>query len=264
MTAPRKYWGQHFLKDKNIINDILVAVAPKASDTILEIGPGRGALTQCLLDSGARVIAIEIDTDLSDRLGRRFANNPNLQLINADALHFSYDSLEIKPGMAWRAVANLPYNIGIPLVFKLLNLKKPLVDMHLMLQREVAQRICATTGGKAYGRLSLNVQSLCRSTLAMFDIAPIAFSPPPKVHSTFIQLISGNNPLDAKQQLWFEYLVRTAFNGRRKTLGNTLKSCLNPELWEALAINPKQRPQQTTPQQYQQMARRLATTGSPP
>ena len=207
---------------------------PRAEDALLEIGPGRGALTRCLHDSVDRYTAIEIDRDLIPGLRRRF---PGIELINADALAFDFNAH--CQSRQWRLVGNLPYNITSTLLFKLIGTSAQVQDMHFMVQREVAERLAAPPGTKARGRLSVGIQHRF-SVEALFDVPPDSFAPPPKVFSTVVRLTPHPAATHATVPEGFEDVVRLAFTARRKRLGNALKPLgLN---WAALGIDERLRP----------------------
>lgn len=206
----------------------------RAEDRLLEIGPGRGALTGNLHGSVDRYAAIEIDRDLIPSLRKRF---PRIELFNADALTFDFNAH--CQGRPWRLVGNLPYNIASALLFKLIASAERIQDMHFMLQREVAERLAAEPGSKARGRLSVGIQH--RFVVeALFDVPPESFAPPPKVFSTVVRLTP--HPVAAHQAApeQLESVVRLAFAARRKRLGNALKP-LGLD-WSALGIDERLRP----------------------
>ena len=206
----------------------------RAQDKLLEIGPGRGALTNNLYGSIDRYAAIEIDRDLIPGLRKRF---PRIELFNADALTFDFNAH--CRGRPWRLVGNLPYNIASALLFKLIASAERIQDMHFMLQREVAQRLAAEPGSKARGRLSVGIQHRF-AVEALFDVPPESFAPPPKVFSTVVRLTP--HPAAAHQQApeQLDAVVRLAFAARRKRLGNALKP-LGLD-WSALGIDKRLRP----------------------
>ena len=207
---------------------------PRAEDALLEIGPGRGALTRCLHGSVDRYTAIEIDRDLIPGLRRRF---PGIELVNADALAFDFNAH--CQGRRWRLVGNLPYNIASTLLFKLIASAAHIQDMHFMLQREVAERLAAGPSTKARGRLSVGIQHRF-AVEPLFDVPPQSFAPPPKVFSTVVRLTPhpAAAPSAAPERL--EAVVRLAFAARRKRLGNALKP-LGLD-WTALGIDERLRP----------------------
>ena len=174
----RKRFGQHFLHDGNIIDKILRAIGINEGDKLLEIGPGRGALTLPLLKQCKKLVAVELDRDLVSVLNQAASDIGDLQLINADILNFEIK--DISANSPYRVVGNLPYNISTPLMFHLLESIECIKDMHFMVQKEVAQRIVAKVGDKHYGRLSVMMQQQCDCQY-LFDVAPGCFTPPPKV-----------------------------------------------------------------------------------
>ena len=184
--SPKRRFGQNFLVDKNVVNRILDAVQPKPDETIIEIGPGRGALTGRLLETGARVIAIEFDRDLVPQLREQFTGYANLTLIEADALTVDFCRL-VQPASAARVVANLPYNIGTAILQRLIEQRVCITEMFVMLQREVAERITATTDSPERGYFSVFVEAYCEAE-KLFDVPARAFRPVPKVVSTVVHL----------------------------------------------------------------------------
>ena len=177
--TPRKRFGQNFLRDESVIEAIARAVAPRAEDHLVEIGPGEGALTQALVESGCKLDAIELDRDLRTRLLAAFSTYPGFTLHSADALKFDFAALADQK-RTLRIVGNLPYNISTPLIFHLLDQAELVADMHFMLQLEVVERLAATPGSKDWGRLSVMTQFQCEVE-HLFDVPPEAFYPPPKV-----------------------------------------------------------------------------------
>ena len=206
----------------------------RAKDALLEIGPGRGALTRCLHDSVERYAAIEIDRDLILGLRSRF---PGIELFNADALAFDFNAY--CKGRPWRLVGNLPYNIASALLFKLIASTEHIQDMHFMLQREVAERLAAEPGSKARGRLSVGIQHRF-AVEPLFDVPPESFAPPPKVFSTVVRLTPRPAAAESATPERLEAVVRLAFASRRKRLGNALKP-LGLD-WAALGIDERLRP----------------------
>lgn len=230
----RKYFGQHFLHDQNVIGKILVAIDPQPGDHIVEIGPGHGALTRPLLDKVARLSAIEIDRDLAARL-RAEIDDPKFRLIECDALKFDFGSLD---GAPLRLVGNLPYNISTPLLFHVLKVAERFKDLTVMLQKEVVQRICAAPGNRTYGRLSVAIGARCRVE-PLFDIRPGSFTPPPQVMSAMLRLIpapSIRGTINDEQR--FNRVVTQAFSMRRKRLSNALKGLMTPTDLETCGVDP--------------------------
>jgi len=222
---PRKRFGQHFLRDRSVIHRLVAAIAPRPGEPLVEIGPGRGALTDALLEAGAEVQAIEIDRDLAALLRLRHAHNPGFSLQEGDALRFDYRQLQTSAARL-RLVGNLPYNLSTPLLFALLGQRDCIADMHFMLQKEVVERLAAEPGCKAYGRLSVMVQYHCEVE-ALFAVPPTAFVPPPRVESAVVRLRPRAAAAPAAADLGqFERLVNQCFQQRRKTLRNCLKALL--------------------------------------
>jgi len=207
-----------------VIERILAAIEPRSTDRILEIGPGRGALTAPLLERVDKLYAVEVDRDLADVLAPRLSEHPGFELHRADILTFDLEGV-LGP-RSLRVVGNLPYNISTPVLFRMLSFSTHLRDMHFMLQREVVARMAEPPGSKLYGRLSVMVQARARVQL-LFDVAPGAFAPPPKVWSTVVRLIPYRHPATADIPMTFlEGIVARAFAQRRKTLRNSLRSLL--------------------------------------
>jgi 16S rRNA (adenine1518-N6/adenine1519-N6)-dimethyltransferase len=213
---PRKRFGQHFLVDDGVTARIVAAVQPRPGETLVEIGPGLGALTQPLLERAGALTVVELDRDLAARLAR----NPRLTVIQGDALNIDFAALAAAAGTPLRLVGNLPYNISTPLLFHLLGAADRLADLHFMLQKEVVDRMAAEPGGKDYGRLSVMLQWRCHIE-ALFDVPPTAFDPPPRVESAVVRLVPWPQPaaVDARR---LGELVTVAFSQRRKILRHTL------------------------------------------
>ena len=236
---PRKRFGQHFLHDRHVIGRIVAALAPRAEDHIVEIGPGQGALTRELATHTAHFDAVELDRDLLAHLQSAIPSG-KLTLHSADALKFDFCRL-MQEGRRLRLIGNLPYNISTPLLFHLLDQAGCIEDMLFMLQKEVVQRLAASPGGKDYGRLSVMIQYRCQVE-KLFDVAPGAFTPPPKVDSAVVRLTPhATPPVAVNDEARFSQVVRAAFASRRKTLRNNLKGLLSAEQLLALGIDPVRR-----------------------
>lgn len=222
MRAKRSL-GQNFLVKSHYSERIVASVRPQTDETIIEIGPGQGALTELLVASGARVVAIELDRELAPMLVREFAASANFRLIEADALEIDFCEI-IAPAATARVVANLPYNISTPILQRLIQHRHCLSEMTLMLQREVVERIIAPPGGKECGYLSVFVQFYCEAE-KLFDIPPGAFKPVPKVVSSVVRLKVRPRPGAevSDEELLFE-LTKTLFAQRRKTIYNNLRA----------------------------------------
>jgi 16S rRNA (adenine1518-N6/adenine1519-N6)-dimethyltransferase len=246
----KKHFGQHFLHDKVLIDQLITYIQPKKNDLMLEIGPGSGALTMPLLSHLEKLYAVEVDRDCVSLLSKQW-DASRLEIFQQDVLTFSLE--QIKQDRLIRVVGNLPYNISTPLLFHLYQQNERVVDFHVMVQREVAQRICATENDKAYGRLSVMSQYYCDPTW-LCDIAPISFIPPPQVDSTFIRL-EPKRDRDQSIEKTLAQVVASAFNQRRKTLSNSLKALLTPDDFESLGLDKKARAENLPPQSYGDIAR---------
>jgi len=217
----RKRFGQNFLTDQKIIDQIIATIAPKHDDNILEIGPGQGAMTLPLLERVDKLSVIEIDRDLIEIL--ESYNKSNLVIHQGDALNFDLD--QFNPPI--RVVGNLPYNISSPILFHLLENRDKVVDMTFMLQKEVVERMSATHGSKIYGRLSVMMQAFFEVEL-IFVVPPESFDPAPKVDSAIVYLTPLKVCKVDNIEI-FEQMVKAAFAHRRKTLRNCLKSLLTQD-----------------------------------
>lgn len=259
---PRKRFGQNFLHDPAVVRRIVSIVDPKPDERLVEIGPGRGALTGSLLRAAGRLDAIELDRDLIEPLSRQCAGFGELTIHNADALHF--DLCTLHPGERLRLVGNLPYNVSTPLLFRLLEQSDCIADMHFMLQKEVVERIAASPGSKVYGRLSVMIQSHCRAE-PLFHIGPGAFTPAPKVESGFLRL-TPLRPLTAPilDQAFLSQLVARAFGQRRKTLRNSLQGLADVPLLQSLGLNPGQRAEELSVETFVQLANAACKSQTPP
>jgi len=229
----RKRFGQNFLRDGQVVERMLAALAPARDDAVLEVGPGLGALTWPLLERLDTLTVVELDRDLIARLEARAA--PGLRVVAGDVL--GVDLAALHPGRALRVVGNLPYNIGTPLVLRLVDVHEAVADVHVMLQREVVDRLAAVPGTRAYGRLSVLVQSVF-DVAPLFAVPPGAFEPPPKVHSAVCRLVPrAGAPTPAALEA-LSRATRLAFAGKRKTLRNNLRGHLEPDAIAALDIDP--------------------------
>lgn len=252
---PRKRFGQNFLHDRTVIARILAVIQPKPGDNLVEIGPGQGAISQGLLEATGRLVAVELDRDLLTNLKTKLQPLGDFELHNADALRFDFRPLAERGPL--RVVGNLPYNISTPLLFHLLELGSLVRDMHLMLQKEVVERMAADPGGKDYGRLSVILQAQAE-VMPLFDVAPGAFWPVPKVDSSFVRIMPFAEPRYAiASDDDFSRLVTAAFSQRRKTLANCLKGLLDAETIQSLGIDPRARAEILSVSEFVKLANTL-------
>jgi 16S rRNA (adenine1518-N6/adenine1519-N6)-dimethyltransferase len=257
--VPRKRFGQHFLHSADTIGKIVAAVGARGGETIVEIGPGRGAITGALASSGASVHAVEFDRDLVPWLRERYGSLHNVHIHEADALRFDYAML----GKPLRIVGNLPYNISTPLLFRMLEFATSVSDLHFMLQKEVIDRITASPGSGAYGRLTIMLGCRMHSE-QLFDVPPTAFRPPPKVTSSFVRLWPRDaDDLPIGDAALMSRVVAQAFSQRRKTLRNALKGTATAEDLESLDIDPASRPEEVPVASWVALANRLSANADP-
>ena len=247
----RKRFGQHFL-EKAWVEKLVVATAPSPTDTFLEIGPGRGALTKSLAPRVNQIVAVEIDRDLVEVLTR--AALPNVRVTAGDFLDVDLDALLANVGLPVRVIGNLPYNVSSPILFKLLEAAdegRRFADATLMLQKEVADRLAAKPGTKPYGGLAVQV-ALVADVDRLLTLPPGAFRPPPKVTSAVVRLRFRPASVDVGDHRTFERVVRGIFLQRRKTLVNAFRSVAatfgrNPEqVIDSAGLDPSRRPEQLT------------------
>jgi 16S rRNA (adenine1518-N6/adenine1519-N6)-dimethyltransferase len=220
---PSKRLGQHFLRDQRTIHRIIEALAPKPEETIVEIGPGTGALTSVLVERAGRLIAVEFDNKLTPLLTERFGSFPNFKLLMADALTVNFCD-EILPARTARLVANLPYNISTAILQRLIAQRACFEEMVLMLQREVVERVLARAGTSDRGFISVLVEAYCEAE-KLFDVAPGAFRPPPKVWSSVMRVKFRpriNAEVSDEGLLW--ETVSAGFAQKRKTILNNLRN----------------------------------------
>lgn len=235
----KKQFGQNFLNNGRIIDQIVASIRPLKTDHMIEIGPGEAALTAPLLEVVKRMDIIEIDNDLIAPLKIRFASKPAFHLHHTDALKFDYASLlQHEPEQPLRVVGNLPYNISSPLLFHLLTFSDHILDMHFMLQKEVVDRMTAQPGSRTFGRLSVMIQYACE-TEYLFTVGPENFTPPPKVDSAIVRLKPHPcKPFLAINEVDFALLVKQSFSQKRKTIRNNLKGLLHREQIKSCGVCP--------------------------
>ena len=240
-----KRFGQHFLTDQVTLDAIAAAVAPESTDTVIEIGPGRGVLTDLLASFPNDLIAIEIDHLLSEHLRERYADNPRVRILEKDVLAVEVGSLVNGPFVI---VGNVPYYITTPILFHVLRAPLPRHAVFLV-QREVADRIVSNPGSKEYGALTVNVQAISNAEIIR-RVPPGAFKPPPKVDSAVIRITPRADPLITVDEVDpFRRFVQSLFAMRRKQIGNVLRSVTDrsSEILASLGIDSKARPETLSP-----------------
>ena len=255
MHAARKRFGQHFLHDPGVIARIVAAIDPRPGERLVEIGPGLGAITLPLLARVPELHAVEIDRDAIRHLRAATGESPSLHLHEADVLEFDLAGLD--DGRGLRVVGNLPYNISTPLLFRLIEQRQHVRDMHFMLQKEVVDRMAAAPDTEHYGRLPVMLAPWLRIE-PLFDIGPGAFRPPPRVTSTFVRLAPHAEPLRIEQPRCYANVVAAAFSQRRKTLRNALKAILSQEEIRAAGIDPGARAETVPAAGFAALAAQLA------
>lgn len=218
----KRRFGQNFLVDNHVVDRIIAAVNPQPGETIMEIGPGRGALTKRLVQSNAHVVAIELDRELAPRLRDEFREHENFVLVEADALQTNFCEA-IQPAHSARVVANLPYNVGTAVLQRLIEQRNCISEMILMLQSEVADRVTAAADSLARGYLSVFVEAYCEAE-RLFDVSPQAFRPVPKVVSTVVRLrVRETMAADVRDENLLWQVVSAGFAHPRKTILNNLR-----------------------------------------
>ncbi len=252
---PKKHLGQHFLQDPGVISKIIQTADVNKEDVIVEIGPGRGALTFRLAEMASEVIAIEIDHSIVESLNERAASYPNLSIVEADALRFHYHEI----GTRFKVVANLPYYISTPILFRLIELSDMVTSMTIMLQKEVAKRVVAAPDSKDYGILSIAVQFYAVPEIA-FNISRKSFYPEPKVDSSVLKIVPRERvAVDVRNEGLFWGLIKSAFYYRRKTLLNSLSLSghskeIIKNVLEFAGIDQNKRPEQVSMEEWGKIA----------
>ena len=250
---PRKRFGQHFLVDRAIVDAIVEAIAPREGETLIEIGPGLGALTEPLLAKIDRLHVVEIDRDLIAHW-HSHRDAARVTVHASDALAFDFGAL----GNALRIVGNLPYNISTPLLFHLADFAAQVRDMHFMLQKEVIERMVAAPGDSARGRLSVMLQARYRMDW-LLDVPPESFDPPPKVDSAVVRMIplAASERVDRAAPAAFSRVVAAAFGQRRKMLRNTLRGLIDAEALQGLGVDPQARAEELSVDEFAAIAAAL-------
>ena len=259
----RKRFGQNFLHDTHVIQNIVAAICPQKDQFLLEIGPGLGALTEPVAEQIDRLTVLELDRDLAERLRHHPFLHQKLNVIETDAMLFDFAQLYASEKLAEeqqkiRVFGNLPYNISTPLMFHLFKFCDIIQDMHFMLQKEVVKRLCAAPNSKAYGRLTIMTQYFCQ-VMPVLEVPPSAFKPAPKVDSAVVRLIPHQQlPHAVKDLYWLNRVTAQAFNQRRKTLRNALSTLISPENLTALSIDLNARAENLSIADYARLADWLA------
>ncbi|MDP3858532.1 MAG: 16S rRNA (adenine(1518)-N(6)/adenine(1519)-N(6))-dimethyltransferase RsmA [Stagnimonas sp.] len=258
MSAHRakKHFGQHFLHDQGVIERILRALNPQPGETLVEIGPGLGALTVPLVARVPALTVVELDRDVLAPLRAACgAHAERLTVIQADALTVDFAALAPAGGKL-RLVGNLPYNISTPLLFHLLRHADAIQDMHFMLQKEVVDRMCAAPDSDDYGRLTVTLAARadCHS---LFRVGPGSFDPPPKVDSAVVRVLPRPAPFPLDDLARYDRVVTAAFSQRRKTLSNALKAVMPAEAIRAAGIDPGLRAEALPPEAFGRLAQQI-------
>lgn len=254
----RKRFGQNFLQDAFVIDQIVASIAPTDDATMLEIGPGLGALTEPVCERIEQLHVVELDKDLVKRLETHPFIQNKLNIHFADALKFDFS--QVITDKPLKVFGNLPYNISTPLMFHLFSFAEHIQDMHFMLQKEVVLRLAAGPGHKNYGRLSVMAQYYCQ-VMPVLEVPPHAFVPPPKVDSAVVRLVPHKTPpvtLNSIDDL--ARVTAEAFNQRRKTIRNSLKNSISSEQLTALGINPELRAENLSLADFALIANNLSET----
>lgn len=258
----RKRFGQNFLNDEQVIQDIVLAIAPLPQQNLVEIGPGLAALTQPVAEKSGHLHVVELDRDLAQRLEQHPQLKNLLTVHRSDALQFDFRALATSLNGSLRVFGNLPYNISTPLIFHLLQTLDVIDDMYFMLQKEVVERMAAAPGSKAFGKLSVMVQQ-CADVTPLLEVPPEAFTPAPKVDSAVVRLQpyqQAPHPVLSRKML--NKVCHTAFNQRRKTLRNNLKTLLDETALIELGINPTARPETLAVADFVHIANYLSLQGA--
>lgn len=247
----RKRFGQNFLTDKQVLSDIIDAIAPRQGETMVEIGPGLAAMTALLLKQLDHMHVVELDRDLVTRLEKAYPRE-RLTVHSGDALKFDFGAIPVAEGQKLRVVGNLPYNISSPLLFHLADFAHLIEDQHFMLQKEVVERMVAEPGSKTYGRLSVMLQWRYDMSL-MFIVPPTAFDPPPQVESAIVRMVPVKQqlPCDGKR---LEAVVAKAFSQRRKVIRNCVAGMFTEAQLVEAGIDPSVRPEAVSLTQYVALA----------
>lgn len=258
----RKRFGQNFLNDENVIENIVAAIQPKKDQALVEIGPGLAALTLPVSQYVDHLTVIEIDRDLATRLLENPFLKDKVNVIQQDAMTVDFTALANQMNQPLRVFGNLPYNISTPLMFHLFQFTHAICDMHFMLQKEVVNRLVAAPNSKAYGRLSVMAQYYCQ-IIPVLEVPPYAFKPAPKVDSAVVKLIPHKSlPHPVNDVRALSRITTEAFNQRRKTIRNSLSNIFSAESLTNLGIDLDARAENLSVQQYCQLANAYSKTYS--
>ena len=259
-----KRFGQHFLKDRSVLARIADALELTGTETVLEIGPGRGALTELLLERAGRVVAVEIDRALADLLRTRWGRDPRFTLVERDGLPVRHADVA---GEDFVLAGNVPYYITTPILFHALERPRARRAVYLV-QKEVAERVVAPPGGKAYGALSVNVQAIATGEL-LFKVPPGAFAPPPKVDSAVLRVTPLAEPVvSPAEEQGFSAFVQEVFGLRRKQLRRVVRTVAHLDAEEGDAVvaraglDPEARPEVLSPREFVGLYRALKRVGA--
>ncbi len=262
---PRKKLGQHFLVDPNILNKVVRTARVGKEDVVLEVGPGLGQMTVALSRQAKKVIAVEIDERLAAVLKQKLEDLPNVEVIRDDILEVDFKLLFKRETRPIKVVANLPYQISTPLLFRFIESKEIFSVLTLMLQKEVAERMAACPGRKEYGPLSIFIQAFSDVSI-QFIIKPTAFYPPPEVESALVHVTWKEKPMiETKDEDWFKRVVKACFSYRRKTLMNSLRHSELPlpesveSRVEKIGIDSRRRPETLSIQEFVKLSEALKT-----
>ncbi|CAD6508117.1 16S rRNA (adenine(1518)-N(6)/adenine(1519)-N(6))-dimethyltransferase RsmA [Candidatus Profftia tarda] len=247
---PRKRYGQNFLINQYIIDRIVSAINPMQNQAMVEIGPGLGALTKNIVNQISPITVIEIDRDLADQLARNPLIKKKVNILKQDAMTVDFYKLSCRLGQMLRIFGNLPYNISTPLIFHLFNYIPVIIDLHLMLQKEVVNRLVATPNNKNYGRLTIMTQYYCQ-VIPLMEVPPKAFRPVPNVNSSLVRLIPHKIiPYPVKDILLLRNITKSALNQRRKKVRNSLGHMFTTKQLTLIGIDPDQRAENISIESY--------------
>lgn len=261
MLKPKKSLGQNFLKDKAVAKRIVDCLSPKPSDTVVEVGPGTGALTEFLIESGAKVYGVDIDSRMINFLSQKYHKDANFETIHSDFLDFDFSAYFT--GTKFKVIGNLPYHLSSPILEKLCDNHEYVGEAVLTIQKEVAARLVAEVDSSDFSSITIYISNFCETEL-LFDLGRLQFHPPPQVTSTVVRLDFFKQPIiTAEKYGRIKHLVQAAFSQRRKMMINSLIKYTELDREQAAAlltevgIDPQARPQNISLQQYIKLAERL-------